>query len=64
VLTGARITPALLSEAGEILLTEASPVDDIRASAEYRKRLLPKLLERAVVACAETIQKQERGTKQ
>ncbi len=63
VLTGNRITPSLLSEAGEILLTEASPVDDIRASAIYRKRLLPKLLEQAIVICAETIQMQEKGTK-
>lgn len=60
VLTGKRITSALISEAGEHLLSEASPIDDIRASAAYRMRLLPKVLEQAIVACIETIQKPER----
>lgn len=61
VFVGARVTSALIREAGELLLTEASPVDDIRASAAYRKRLLPKLLEKAILVSKETIQKSERG---
>jgi len=60
ILTGMRVTPALICEAGEVLLTEANPVDDVRASAAYRKRLLPNLLGRAIAGCIETIQEAEK----
>jgi aerobic carbon-monoxide dehydrogenase medium subunit len=45
-------TGAALSAAAEALLAEISPVDDLRASAEYRRRLVPGLLRRAARTCA------------
>jgi len=38
-------------EAGEELLAEASPVDDSRATAAYRRMILTGLLDRAVACC-------------
>jgi aerobic carbon-monoxide dehydrogenase medium subunit len=35
-------------EAGELLAAAADPTDDVRASAEYRRMLIPRLLSRAV----------------
>ena len=59
LLAGKRITSQLIGEAGECLLSEANPIDDIRASASYRMRLLPKILEQGVVACIEIIREKE-----
>jgi carbon-monoxide dehydrogenase medium subunit len=39
---------ASIARAGEILVALADPVDDVRASAVYRRTLIPRLLERAV----------------
>ena len=39
---------AALRAAGEILAGLADPVDDVRASAEYRRIVIPRLLERAL----------------
>lgn len=49
-LCGTRCQDAAISEATHHLLGLADPVDDVRASAEYRQALLPKLLRRAVHA--------------
>ncbi len=38
--------------AGELLARLADPVDDVRASAEYRRLVIPRLLERALRAAA------------
>ncbi|MDY7232932.1 FAD binding domain-containing protein [Hyalangium rubrum] len=37
-----------IAEAGQLLARAASPVDDVRGSAEYRRLLIPRLLGRAV----------------
>lgn len=37
-----------LDRAGELLLSLANPVDDVRGTAEYRKLLIPRMLARAV----------------
>jgi len=39
---------ASLIEAGQLLTTAADPADDLRGSAAYRRRLIPRLLTRAV----------------
>jgi carbon-monoxide dehydrogenase medium subunit len=46
LLRGKKITDNLLKEAGEIASTEADPISDIHASAEYRQELLKVLVER------------------
>jgi CO/xanthine dehydrogenase FAD-binding subunit len=42
---GQNITPAAIASAREALLTEVRPIDDIRSTAEYRKRVAANLLE-------------------
>ena len=39
--------------AAEAILAEISPIDDLRASARYRRLLVPGLTRRAIVKCAE-----------
>jgi len=39
---------ANIARAGEILVGLADPVDDVRGTADYRRTLIPRLLERAV----------------
>ena len=42
------LAPARLAEAGELLAAAAAPLDDVRGSAAYRRRLIAPLLARAV----------------
>jgi carbon-monoxide dehydrogenase medium subunit len=46
VVKGKKITDNLLKEAGEIASTEAEPIFDIYASAEYRRELVKVLVSR------------------
>jgi carbon-monoxide dehydrogenase medium subunit len=46
VLRGKKITNNLIKEAGEIASTEAEPISDIYASAEYRRELIKVLVRR------------------
>ena len=41
-------TAVAVEEAARILVDLADPVDDVRGSAEYRRMLIPRLLEQAV----------------
>ena len=42
-------------EAGRIAADTTTPIDDVRASARYRKLLVATLVERALVVCADRI---------
>ena len=42
-----------VAEAGRLLQEAARPIDDVRATADYRRRVLPGLLARAVGTCLE-----------
>jgi carbon-monoxide dehydrogenase medium subunit len=46
VLIGKKITDSLLAEAGEVASTEADPLSDIHASAEYRVELIKVMVKR------------------
>jgi CO/xanthine dehydrogenase FAD-binding subunit len=48
LLTGQRLTPALVDEAGRKAAEECSPIDDIRASANYRRHTVHMLTRRLV----------------
>jgi CO/xanthine dehydrogenase FAD-binding subunit len=52
-LAGSRLEDDAVREAGELLRAAASPIDDARATAAYRSRVLAPLLARAVAACRE-----------
>jgi carbon-monoxide dehydrogenase medium subunit len=47
-LIGSRLDAKAIDRAAEALLAACDPVDDVRGSAEYRRRLVPRLLRRAV----------------
>lgn len=56
-LTGLPLEAVELAAVGKTLVAAISPIDDNRATASYRKRVLPGLLQQAVCQCAEEIQK-------
>lgn len=51
VLEGSRLEPEGVAEAGRLLVERAQPIDDPRATAAYRRRVLAGLLERAIEIC-------------
>jgi carbon-monoxide dehydrogenase medium subunit len=51
VLVGMPLDPDLVREAGRLLVEASTPIDDARATAEYRRRVLHPLLSRAVHIC-------------
>lgn len=53
VLTGQEVTPELIRQAADLAHDEAQPIDDVRASADYRRMLVKTLVERAVQRAAE-----------
>ncbi|MFO1349555.1 MAG: xanthine dehydrogenase family protein subunit M [Gammaproteobacteria bacterium] len=51
-LVGTHLSDAAIAEAGAALAAACDPVDDVRASAEYRRRVVPRMLARALTeAC-------------
>ncbi len=52
-LVGSRLDAESVREAGELLVGASHPIDDVRATAEYRRRLIPRLLAQAVGVCRE-----------
>jgi len=50
-LVGSKLEKATVQEAGELLRGTAAPIDDSRATAAYRSRLLAPLLARATSTC-------------
>lgn len=48
LLIGGRLDDPALAAAGRLLADAADPVDDVRASADYRRMVIPRLLKRAV----------------
>ena len=50
-LRGQRLTPALCQQAARMAAANASPISDIRASADYRRTLVQTWVRRALEAC-------------
>ena len=50
LLVGKKLTSELVCEASKKVIDEISPIDDIRTSAYYRKRVAPVILSRAIIA--------------
>lgn len=51
LLTDRRLDRELIEKAGEAAAEESRPIDDIRASAGYRKRMVSMLVKRALEVC-------------
>jgi CO/xanthine dehydrogenase FAD-binding subunit len=54
-LEGKKITPELIKRAAQITMDEASPITDTRASAQYRKKMVDVLTQRALENSIEQI---------
>jgi len=54
-LIGKTMTDEALDEAGRLAAEMAAPIDDVRASAEYRRLLVARMSARALALCAERI---------
>jgi carbon-monoxide dehydrogenase medium subunit len=50
-LRGSRLDARNVREAADLLATSAEPIDDARATARYRRRVLPALLTQALETC-------------
>ncbi|WP_428248242.1 FAD binding domain-containing protein [Ferrovibrio sp.] len=55
LLQGGLRDAALLKQAGALAAAQAAPLSDVRASADYRRRLIAALVPRAVLQCLERI---------
>ena len=55
VLVGGRLDEGALASAGQALVAAASPIDDARGTASYRRRVLPGMLEQAALYCSKEI---------
>lgn len=53
LLRGCQPTSELLAEAGRAALGVCNPIDDLRASAEYRRAMVPVMVERALTIALE-----------
>lgn len=61
VLSGRRADEALFQEAGRAAAVEAQPIDDLRASADYRRKVTAVLVARALMACLKRARDRQRG---
>jgi carbon-monoxide dehydrogenase medium subunit len=53
VLRGKKISDDLLQKAGQTAVEEASPIDDVRSSADYRRKMIKVLVVRAIKEAVE-----------
>ncbi|MBE0618620.1 MAG: xanthine dehydrogenase family protein subunit M [Proteobacteria bacterium] len=58
-LAGSAIRPEFFAEAGRLAAGEAKPIDDVRASAAYREKIVAVLVKRALAECAAAIRGSE-----
>ena len=54
LLTGNEITPALLNEAAALATEEVRPIDDVRSTAEYRRRVAGTLVKEVLTLALES----------
>jgi carbon-monoxide dehydrogenase medium subunit len=52
-LVGSRLDTDSVREAGDLMVRASQPIDDARATVEYRRHVLPALLARSVATCRE-----------
>jgi CO/xanthine dehydrogenase FAD-binding subunit len=57
------VTPELLAEAAAMAATETSPIGDLRASADYRRKISAVLVRRALENAIEQTRQAEASTR-
>ena len=55
LLKGEKISDGLLDEAGDILLKQIEPIEDVRASKKYRSMVAPRILKQAITCCVQNV---------
>jgi carbon-monoxide dehydrogenase medium subunit len=63
LLRGQELSPALIREAGAAAASEARPISDVRASADYRRKMVAVLTRRALAQAAERAGAGEGGSR-
>jgi carbon-monoxide dehydrogenase medium subunit len=63
LLQGSMVTPELLAEAAAMAATETSPIGDLRASADYRRKISAVLVRRALENAIEQTRQAEASTR-
>lgn len=58
VLVGSGLDAEALAKAGGLLVEASDPVDDVRGSADYRRRVIPRLLAKAVATARDKLEKE------
>jgi CO/xanthine dehydrogenase FAD-binding subunit len=58
-LVGRAITPELIQEAGRLSREVATPIDDVRGSADYRRRMVDTLVQRCLSRALKDLARQE-----
>ena len=53
MLRGHTVDPGLLRRAGQAAVMSATPINDVRATAEYRRAMVPVMVERALTRALE-----------
>ncbi|CAI2931844.1 FAD binding domain-containing protein [Aminobacter niigataensis] len=52
LLINEHLSPNLIAEAAQLVISRASPIDDVRGTREYRLRVLPRIFEHSLRQCA------------
>ena len=55
LIKGEEISEGLLDEAGNMLLKQIEPIDDVRASKKYRSLVAPRILRQAISCCVNNV---------
>jgi carbon-monoxide dehydrogenase medium subunit len=53
ILVASGLDADAIAAAGQALVASSTPIDDARGTANYRRRVLPGLLARAIAGCSE-----------
>lgn len=59
ILVGTKLEQPVVEKAGEVAASECAPITDLRASAEYRRRMVGVLVRRAIEQALRNVEQEE-----
>lgn len=59
VLRGKKVDPDLIAEAARVAVSECSPIDDVRSTSDYRRKMVVVLVEQAITQAMNRIKAEE-----